>query len=149
MNNHRRSLLIALAATPLALPAQAAGPANVDAHGVAIHGHDPVAYFTQGQPQRGQPQWRVDLPGRSYLFASAQHKQTFEAAPARYEPQYGGYCAYGVAQGVKPDVDPSAFRIVDGKLYLNLSPAVQKRWQADIPGFINRANQNWPGLKGQ
>lgn len=149
MNNHRRSLLIALAATPLALPARAAGAANVDAHGVAIHGHDPVAYFVDGKPVMGKPEHSATVGLATYWFANAANLQLFNADPARYEPQYGGYCAYGVAQGVKPDVDPSAFRIVDGKLYLNLSPAVQKRWQADIPGFIDRANQNWPGLKGQ
>lgn len=149
MNNRRRSLLIALAATPLVLPAQAAGPANVDDRGVAIHGHDPVAYFVDGKAVMGKPEHSAKVGPATYWFANAANLRLFKAAPAKYEPQYGGYCAYGVAQGVKPDIDPSAFRIVDDKLYLNLSPAVQKRWQADIPGFIDRANQNWPGLKGQ
>lgn len=149
MNHHRRSVLIALAAAPLALPAFAAGPANVDAQGVAIHGHDPVAYFVDGKPVMGQSEHSATVGPATYWFASAANLQRFKADPARYEPQYGGYCAYGVAQGAKPDIDPSAFRIVDGKLYLNLSPAVQQRWQADVPGFIERANRNWPGLKGQ
>ena len=149
MNSPRRLLLLALAAACLPLPTLAAGPANLDARGVAIHGHDPVAYFTEGRAVMGRAEHRATVGAATYWFASAANQQAFVADPAKYEPQYGGYCAYGVAQGAKPDIDPAAFRIVDGKLYLNLSPAVQKRWQADIPGFIDRANQNWPALKGQ
>ena len=73
----------------------------------------------------------------------------FKADPAKYEPQFGGYCAYGVAKGFKPDIDPTAFKIVDGKLYLNLSPAVQTRWLEDIPGYITQATKNWSTLKSQ
>jgi len=149
MDKHRRSLLLALAAAPLAFPVLAAGPANVDARGVAIHGHDPVAYFVDEKPVMGKSEHSAIVGVATYWFASEANLQRFKADPAKYEPQYGGYCAYGVAQGVKPDIDPAAFRIVDGKLYLNLSPAVQKRWLADVPGFIDRANQNWPGLKGR
>jgi YHS domain-containing protein len=149
MNNRRRSLLLALATAPLAFPVLAAGPANVDARGVAIHGHDPVAYFVDEKPIMGKSEHSATVGAATYWFASGANLQLFKTDPAKYEPQYGGYCAYGVAQGVKPDIDPTAFRIVDGKLYLNLSPAVQKRWLADIPGFIDRANQNWALLKGQ
>ena len=127
----------------------AGGATNIDARGLAIHGHDPVAYFIEGRPVVGKPEHKATVGTATYWFASEANLQTFEADPSKYEPQYGGYCAYGVAQGYKPDIDPTAFRIVDGKLYLNLSPAVQKRWQADIPGFINRANQNWSALKNQ
>lgn len=145
----RRSLLVALAATLLPAWAQAAGPTNLDARGIAIHGHDPVAYFVDGRPVAGRPEYRATVGATTYWFASEANLQLFKADPSKYEPQYGGYCAYGVAQGYKPDIDPTAFRIVGGKLYLNLSVAVQKRWQEDIPGFITRANQNWTSLKSQ
>lgn len=129
--------------------ALAAGPINLDARGVAIHGHDPVAYFLDGKPVPGRAEHRAMVGTATYWFASEANLQRFKVDPSKYEPQYGGYCAYGVAQGVKPDIDPTAFRIVDGKLYLNLSPGVQKRWLEDVPGHIGRANQNWTTLKDQ
>ena len=149
MQIDRRHLLFALTATLAPGMAFAAEPVNVDKSGVAIHGHDPVAYFVDGKPVAGRPEHSATVGAATYWFTSEANLQVFKADPAKYEPQYGGYCAYGVAQGYKPDIDPTAFRVVDGKLYLNLSPAVQKRWLEDIPGFITRANQNWSSLKSQ
>jgi YHS domain-containing protein len=97
----------------------------------------------------GKAAHRVTIGVATYWFTSDANRQLFEADPAKYLPQYGGYCAYGIAQGAKPDIDPTAFRVVDGRLFLNLSPAVQRRWQQDIPGYIERANRNWPSLKDQ
>jgi YHS domain-containing protein len=145
----RLALLAVLTATLLPSGAIADGPLNLDARGVAIHGHDPVAYFVDGKPTAGRPEHHATVGAATYWFASEANLQSFKAHPAKYEPQYGGYCAYGVAQDYKPDIDPTAFRIVDGKLYLNLSPSVQKRWEEDIPGHISRANQNWTSLKNQ
>lgn len=147
MQTTRRTVLVSLTALLFPSCVLAAGPVNVDPQGVAIHGHDPVAYFEAGKPVPGRPEYRVTVGEATYWFASAANLQLFRVDPAKYQPQYGGYCAYGVAQGAKPDIDPAAFSIVDGKLYLNLSPAVQKRWQADIPGYVARANQNWTTLK--
>jgi YHS domain-containing protein len=150
MQMYRRMVLVALSVTLFPLLAlAAAGPKNVDGQGVAIHGHDPVAYFNQGKPVVGRPEYHTTVGIATYWFANAQNQQQFKSDPSKYEPQYGGYCAYGVAQGLKPDVDPTAFTIVDGKLYLNLSPFVLKRWQDDIPGNITSANENWPGLKNK
>ncbi|RPH43879.1 MAG: hypothetical protein EHM87_12415 [Burkholderiales bacterium] len=149
MNLLRRQLSLALVATLTPLAASAAAPANVDARGVAIHGHDPVAYFAEGKAVPGKAEFSATAGTATYWFANEANQRRFMADPARYEPQYGGYCAYGVAQGHTPDIDPTAFRIVDGRLYLNLSHAVQKRWQADIPGFIDRANRNWASLKSR
>ncbi|MCU0925767.1 MAG: YHS domain protein [Hydrogenophaga sp.] len=148
----RRHLLataLAGCASLLPLAARATGAVNVNAQGVAVQGYDPVAYFLMSKPVKGVPEFSATWNGATYWFASASHRDTFQADPARYEPQYGGYCAFGVAQGAKPDIDPHAFAVVDGKLYLNLSPGVQKRWQADIPGHIQKANQNWLTLKNQ
>ena len=144
----RRVFAIAAMATLPAL-SFAAGPTNLDAKGVAIHGYDPVAYFVDGKAMQGRAELSATMDGATYWFANESNQRAFKADPARYEPQFGGYCAFGVSQGYKPDVDPTAFKIVDGKLYLNLSPAVQKRWQEDIPGFVSQATQNWPALKSK
>lgn len=148
----RRRLLAAAPAswaglTPLA--ALAAGPVNVNAQGVAVHGYDPVAYFVVGRPVKGTAEFSAVRNGATYWFANAAHLQAFQTDPARYEPQYGGYCAFGVAQGAKPDIDPNAFAVVDGRLYLNLSAGVQRRWQADVPGHIQKAARNWSTLRDQ
>lgn len=146
---HLLAAVLASCASVMPLAAQAAGPVNVNAQGVAVQGYDPVAYFVVGKPVKGSPEFSAAWNGATYWFANAAHLLAFEADPARFEPQYGGYCAFGVAQGAKPDIDPQAFAVVDGKLYLNLSPGVQKRWQAGIPGHIRKASQNWPNLKDQ
>jgi YHS domain-containing protein len=145
----RRQLLVGAVALAAWTMAWAAGPLNLNSSGVAIHGHDPVAYFVDGRPVMGRADLRHAVNGATYWFANDSNLQAFKADPAKYEPQYGGYCAYGVAQGYKPDIDPTAFKVVDGKLYLNLNPAVQARWVADVPGFIRSANQNWTRLKDQ
>jgi hypothetical protein len=85
--------------------------------------------------------------GATYRFASAAHRDAFQADPDRYLPVYGGYCAYGVANGHKVKVDPEAFRVVDGRLYLNYSKGVQSKWLKDIPGNIAAAERNWPALR--
>lgn len=143
----RRTRLCALAAA-LLLPgmATAANPVNVDRSGVAIHGYDPVAYFTIGKPTMGKAEFNADSDGATYWFADASNMKAFQADPPRYTPQFGGFCAYGVAQGHKPDIDPTAFSIVDGKLYLNLDAGVKKRWLANVPGYIEQANKNWRDL---
>jgi YHS domain-containing protein len=142
----RRNLLIALASFSFATLSFAAGATNVDKSGVAVHGYDPVAYFTDGKPVKGTAERSFAVDGVTYWFANDQNLAAFKAEPAKYAPQYGGYCAYGVAQGYKPDIDPTAFKVVEGKLYLNLSPDVQSRWVKDIPGYINDADKNWKTL---
>ncbi|MBX9747586.1 MAG: YHS domain-containing protein, partial [Hyphomonadaceae bacterium] len=121
-----RKLLAALAFAFSALFAGAA-PAYADEQPVytgilsrvAVSGYDPVAYFTDGQPVRGTTQFRTTYQGYEYRFASAEHLAAFRASPTRYLPQYGGYCAWAVSQGYTASADPTNWRIVDGKLYLN------------------------------
>ncbi len=121
---------------------------NVDDAGVALHGHDPVSYFTDSKPQLGNAAFTATHEGATYRFASASHRDAFVAAPAKYIPQYGGYCAMGVTGGAKYDIDPSAWRIEDGKLFLNKNPSVQKSWLKDIPGNITKADSKWPKILG-
>ncbi|HKK34814.1 MAG TPA: YHS domain-containing (seleno)protein [Paracoccaceae bacterium] len=149
MRPTRRHLLALAPAVLLAaaLPARAAGdPVYSDWFGLAIRGYDPVAYFTEERPVEGDRAHSLEWKGATWRFASAEHRAMFEADPEAYAPQYGGYCAYAVAQGGTASVDPEQWRIVDGKLYLNYDASVQERWLADIPGHISKADANWPGV---
>ncbi len=138
---------VAAIAGSLLLVAQGiAGGVNVDGNGIAIKGHDPVAYFTTGAPQRGKDDFTSSHEGATYKFASAEHKALFDADPAKYAPAYGGYCAYGVAQGYKVKIEPDQCKIVDGTLYLNYDARVQSTWKKDIPGYIKTADKKWPKL---
>lgn len=114
--------------------------------GVAIDGWDPVAYFTDGKPVEGSKAFSFEWNGATWRFASAAHRDLFAAAPERYAPQYGGYCAWAVSQGYTADIDPEAWRIEGGRLFLNYSLDVQKKWAADIPGNIAKGDANWPKL---
>jgi len=112
-----------------------------------IRGYDPVAYFTEGRPVPGRSDLSVEHEGGKYLFANAANRDTFKANPKDYAPQYGGYCAYGVAVAKKFDIDPSSWRIVDGKLYFNLNPVILEKWGADTKGYIRKSEENWPKIR--
>lgn len=114
---------------------------------LAVDGYDPVAYFTERKPVKGSPEFRADYQGSIFQFVSAAHRDTFTDHPEKFLPQYGGYCAYGMAQGYKAKIDPSAFTIVEDKLYLNYSEGVRSRWLTDTPGYIRKANENWPDVR--
>ncbi len=119
---------------------------NMDATGFVIRGYDPVAYFTEGRPVPGRSDLSVEYEGGKYLFATAANRDAFKANPEKFAPRYGGYCAYGVAVGKKFDVDPSSWRIVDGKLYFNLNPVILEKWSADAKGYIRKSEENWPQI---
>lgn len=114
---------------------------------LAIHGYDPVEYFTEGRAVIGEAAYTIVHEGAAYRFASESNKKAFEMDPERYLPQYGGFCAFGVALGAKFDGDPRLFAIVDGKLYLNLNPAIQKKWNEDRARNIEKAQENWPRIR--
>lgn len=120
---------------------------NKTVTGLAMRGYDPVSYFKVGEPQRGDFSITSIHDGATYRFASEDNKKAFEANPEAYVPQYGGYCAYGLSQGVKVDGDPSLWKIVENKLYLNLSVPVQARWEEDVPGYITAADAKWTDLE--
>lgn len=140
------ALIIAVAgATPSAM---AAGKGEIYTEdGVAINGTDPVAYFTQSKPVQGSADYTYEWKGATWRFASAENRDLFAVNPEKYAPQYGGWCAYGVAKGAKATTEPELWTIVDGKLYLNYSPKVQSTWEEDIPGYIEQANENWVALQ--
>ena len=135
----RRIFLLALAA-----PA-AAQPVFQD-NGLAIRGFDPVAYHLLRVPTRGDARFTQHWRGAAWRFANAAHAAAFAADPERFAPAYGGFCAWAVAQGYTAPIDPTAWAIVDGRLYLNYDRSIQRRWERDIPGHIARADRNWPRL---
>jgi YHS domain-containing protein len=112
----------------------------------AIRGYDPVSYFTEGRPVKGSDQFTHRWKGATWRFSSAENRERFAAAPEEFAPQYGGYCAWAVANNYTASIDPQAWSIVDGKLYLNYSPRVRETWEKDIPGYIRKADANWPAV---
>jgi YHS domain-containing protein len=122
---------------------------NTDATGVVIRGYDPVAYFTEGRPVPGRSDLSVENGAGKYLFATAANRDAFKADPEKFTPQYGGYCAYGVAVGKKFDIDPSSWRIVDGKLYFNLNPMILEKWSEDAKGYIRKSEENWTKIRAK
>lgn len=115
--------------------------------GLAIHGYDAVAFFTQGVAKLGSASYSAVHEGAAYRFSSAENLKAFEKDPNRYTPQFGGFCAFGVSVGAKFDGDPNLWRIVDGKLYFNLNYDIQKNWLEDVDGNIKKAEQNWRKIK--
>jgi len=118
---------------------------NATDRGVMLHGYDPVAYFQSG-PRRGDPRWSASHAGGTYHFASAANRDAFARDPARYAPRFGGYCAFGVRMGRKFDIDPTAYEIVDGALYVQLNPATRHRWLRDAQENIAIAEGIWPDI---
>jgi YHS domain-containing protein len=116
-------------------------------NGLAIDGYDPVAYFTEMKPVKGSAEFRADYQGSTFIFVSAAHRDAFTADPEKFAPQYGGYCAYGMARGYKASIDPAAFTVAGDKLYLNYSETVRSQWLTDIPGYIRKADANWPEVR--
>jgi YHS domain-containing protein len=147
-----RTLQLSIIAAALAVVVtggSAAGtkpPFNQNSRGLALHGYDPVAYFDAQRPVKGHAQFEHRWNGATWRFASPESRAKFAAAPETYAPQFGGYCAWAVSRGYTADIDPDAWRIVDGRLYLNYSRSVQRTWERDIPGNIARARDNWPAV---
>ncbi|MBY0581883.1 MAG: YHS domain-containing protein [Sphingomonas sp.] len=146
--------LAVAAAAMVTAPAMAVIPTstsavNTDEQGIALHGYDAVAYFTVGKPTQGDARFKASYNGATYLFATAENQHKFQANPAAFAPQYGGFCAMGVALEKKLDGDPNVWKIVGGKLYLNVNQDVSVAWNRDIPGNLARANENWPTIKNQ
>lgn len=147
-----KPIILAAALAAAALPALALPQAALAAPPVytgvlsdlAADGYDVVAYFTDGKPVKGDAKFAMQWKGATWRFASAQHLAAFKANPDRYAPQYGGYCAWAVAHGYTAKGDPTQWRIVNGKLYLNYNADIQSKWVKDIPGHIRQGDANWP-----
>lgn len=121
--------------------------ANIANSTTGVQGYDLVSYHTANGPTRGNGHHVSVHEGVTYLFSSKENRKTFERNPTKYLPAYGGFCAFGVSVGKKFVGDPEVWKIVDGRLYLNLDENIQKQWSKDIPGRIGLADKNWPIIK--
>ncbi len=119
---------------------------NVDKEGLALQGYDPVAFFTMSHAMAGKAEITAVFRGATYRFASAENKALFEQDPAKYEPAFGGFCAYGVSQGGTYPVDISTFQILHGQLVLNKTPKVKELFDADREANYQKAITKWPGI---
>jgi hypothetical protein len=115
--------------------------------GEAIRGYDAVAYFMQGMAVKGIDKFQFEWNSAIWKFSSAENLKSFQSEPEKYAPQFGGFCAYGVADGHKAPTDPDAWTIVDGRLYLNYDKGVRELWSKSREEFIKTAEKNWPKVK--
>jgi YHS domain-containing protein len=143
-----KKLALFLLAVGLALPvfAQTKTLLNLDTSGVAIQGYDPVAFFTDHKPVKGDPKFLIKHDGAIYYFASKEHRNLFKETPAKYEPEFGGYCAYGVSRNKLVEIDVEAFQIVNGRLLLQYSTDVRDKFNKDAAANLAKADANWPVL---
>ncbi len=151
-------ILAAAAFAALLSTSAMAGPQYVNATGFANSGFDVVAYFDMDQAPVGQAQpaaipgsaeFTAEYNGATFAFANAENLARFEADPAAFAPQYDGHCAYGVTKGGKVPGNPNLWRIVDGKLYLNITPRVVEFWEEDIPAMIVTSEANWGDIENK
>ena len=110
----------------------------------AIKGYDPVAYFNQSEAVKGKSEFTTKWKEADWYFSSKENLEAFKADPEKYAPQFGGYCAFGVSKGALYKIEPDAWKIVDGKLYLNYNKSIQQKWEANQEDFITKAEANWP-----
>jgi len=141
-------LVMAPASAVIGRAAFAAEPETFQTDGLAIHGYDPVAYFTEGNPVAGSQDHVTDYRGATWRFASAENLAVFEEDPERYAPRFGGYCAYAASQGYLAPTVPEAWTVYEDRLYLNFSRRVRRRWSRDIAANIAKGEANWPGILG-
>jgi YHS domain-containing protein len=146
MNRIILSLILATLALPLFAQTTTKTLVNVDGTGVAIQGYDPVAFFTDNKPVKGDQKFLIKHDGAIYFFATKEHKDLFKENAAKYEPEYGGYCAYGVSKNKLVEIDVDAFQIVDGKLLLQYSKGIRDDFNEDTKGNLAKADANWTGL---
>ena len=142
-------LFSAMAATLAPMAAHAGSAVHGAREGPALGGFDAVAYFADGAPKPGDARYSHEWNGATWRFASAEHRDLFKAEPARYAPQYGGYCAYAMSNGAFSPGDARRWRIEDGKLYLNANVFAQGLWQSNIPKRVLEADGHWPTKKAE
>ena len=144
--NFLYTTLTAAVMMPAVLFAAPVDAINKDGKSLALKGFDAVAYFTESRPVEGSAQFTHRWMDGTWRFSSAANRDLFAADPAKYAPQFGGYCAWAVSNNHTAPIDPQAWKVVDGKLYLNYSKGVQAKWSKDIPARISAGEKNWPAL---
>lgn len=142
----RQAIALAVAAITAGFPVFAGELVSTDSNNLALSGYDPVAYFTQSRPVKGDPDINLEWQGASWQFASSEHRAMFEGNPEKYAPRYGGFCAGGMSLGRKTVVDPEAWMIVDGKLFMGGSQGAITYMEKDTGDKIAKADKNWETL---
>jgi len=142
-------LLYLAGVVAFAVSAPAAVVINIDKSGLALQGYDPVAYFTDGKPVKGLPEFTATYKGATYQFASAEHKQLFEKSPTKYEPQFGGFCGYAASINKLAPIEVQYFQVLHDRLILQYNEKAWKLWHQDVEGNLKKADANWPTLSQQ
>ena len=146
MDQHKYLAIIALAFFMVLSCTKKFTLVNVDADGLAVKGYDPVAYFIDQKPVMGSAEFEYSWNNAKWRFASAEHRDLFRSGPEKYAPKYGGYCAYAMSLGKIVDIDPAAWTVFEGRLYLNLNKDVRGLWEKDKENYIRKADENWPRM---
>lgn len=129
---------------------RAAGTTLTNPGGIAIGGYDPVAYFTDSAATPGKPEFSTRHGQATWWFASAEHRDLFLQDPQRFLPAYGGWCAYGMAEGYAAETDPvNGWTIHEGRLYLNWDASISAQWNANRAALLERSESNWPTVNSQ
>lgn len=140
------SIAVAITACSSSSPSTSVG-INTDTSGSALKGYDTVAYFTLNNAVKGDPKFEYVWNGAKWYFSSEENMKKFQADPASFAPEFGGYCSYAVSEGYTADGDPEAWKVVDGKLYLNYNKEVKEKWEKDQQQRIEKGKTNWEGFK--
>lgn len=145
----KKLILTSFTAFALTALASAGELINVDKHGLALQGYDPVGYFTEGRPVEGNPSFSATYKGALYHFASAKNRDAFRKNPAKYEPQFGGYCGYAASINTISPITPHYWQILNGRLVLQHNQKAWNLWTKDVKGNLAKADGNWPRLKNR
>lgn len=144
-----KTFLTLTAISVFAALAHAGDAVNVDQNGLALQGYDPVGYFTDGKPVKGSSEFTATYNGATYQFASAEHKALFEKSPAKYQPQFGGFCGYAASIDKLAPVQVEFFQVLHDRLVLQHNEKAWKLWHEDVEGNLKKADANWPTLSQQ
>src|SRR6516164_2312600 len=139
-----KTFLIAAALAALAVSVHAGEGVNIDKNGFALQGYDPVAYFTDGKPVKGSPEFTATYKGATYQFASAEHRDTFKQSPEKYEPQFGGFCGYAASINKLAPIEVEYFQVLRDRLVLQHNEKAWDLWHKDVEGNLKKADMNWP-----
>ena len=144
-----KTLLIVSIFGAFAALAHAGEVVNINKNGLALQGYDPVGYFTDGKPVKGSPEFTATYKGATYQFASAQHRDTFNQSPQKYEPQFGGFCGYAASINKLAPIEVEYFQVLHDRLVLQHNEKAWKLWHQDVEGNLKKAVANWPTLSQQ
>ncbi|HXO22576.1 MAG TPA: YHS domain-containing (seleno)protein [Thermoanaerobaculia bacterium] len=144
----KKTLMVALALSILCASRGIAEPIQKSRDGVALGGFDAVAYFTDGKAVAGKADLHHSWKGAEWHFASADDRDRFAADPGKYAPQYGGHCAWGMAQDHLQNGDPEVWKIVGGKLYLFINQDAREQWEKGLPATLSQGDQAWAPYTG-